>query len=93
MYERVRNSGFKIHRQSAKVARYTMLKHVDLAIKRSVNQKKQTELIMRAARKHHKDDGLTNLQYRVKDIVAKQLYTLIQVDLQKEKENDFGIKL
>ena len=41
----------------------------------------------------HFQDGVHSLQYRVKKVVVESLYTLIKVDLQKENEKDFGIKL
>jgi len=83
----------KIHRQSVKTARYTMLRHDAKDKKRTQQLIRKTDLLMRTARSHPDADGLSSLQYRVKDVVEYQLYTLIKVDLQKEKENTFGIDL
>ena len=83
----------KIHRQSVKTARYTMLRHDAKDKKRTQELIRKTDLLMRTARSHPDADGLSSLQYRVKDVVEYQLYTLIKVDLQKEKENTFGMDL
>ena len=85
--------GMKIHRQSVQTARYTMIPHAAKDKQRTSELIAQTDLLMRTARNHPQDDGLSSLQYKVNDIVDHQLYTLIKVDLQKEREETFGLTL
>ena len=85
--------GMKIHRQSVRTARYTMLRHRAKDKERTKELIEQTDLLMRTARAHAQDDGLSSLQYKVNDVIENRLYTMVKVDLQKEKENSFGVKI
>jgi len=90
---RVSNHGLELHRQSPLVARYTMLPHPASDQHRTKRLEDQTALLMRTAREHPDDDGLSSLQYKVNEIVENKLFTLIKVDLQKEKEDSFGVRI
>lgn len=49
--------------------------------------------LIRASKMNWENDGLSSLQYDVHEIRDEDLYTLIRVDLQKGRDDGFGVKL
>ena len=88
IYRRLRMNGLGIHRQSIKIARYTMMSHVrngytklDIEAQRKLNYK------LGNSTNFWKKDGLNSLQYGIVSVEEKQLYTHVKVNLQMDKEN------
>ncbi|XP_026321270.1 beta-1,4-N-acetylgalactosaminyltransferase bre-4-like isoform X3 [Hyposmocoma kahamanoa] len=74
---RLRHKGYFISRYSKSIARYIMLPHV----------KRKPVLANRARLKHtianYPHDGLNNIQYHLVGTMENNLYTLIQIDVDK----------
>ncbi|XP_035226531.1 beta-1,4-N-acetylgalactosaminyltransferase bre-4-like [Stegodyphus dumicola] len=80
MSNRIRHHGLKISRYSPKIARYTMLKHK----KDEPNPDRYNKLYKGKYR--FKKDGLSNLQYKLIDVVLKKLYTWVLVEIEAIKK-------
>ncbi|GAB1605429.1 beta-1,4-N-acetylgalactosaminyltransferase bre-4-like [Argonauta hians] len=74
LYTRISNNNMSIYRHSIDIARYTMLKH----LKSKVNQNRW-KLLSEGVKK----EGLSTLNYTVKNIIEKPLYTKFSVILSK----------
>jgi len=88
LYFRTKENKMHIHRQSAAIARYTAILHL-----RSTEQipKAKKELFRVKANPYNKKDGLNTLQYKVLEVKAEPLYTLIKVNLRKERDRLYGV--
>lgn len=75
MSNRIRHHGYHISRYPANVARYKMLTHR----KEHANPKRYE--FLNTGRKRFKTDGLSSLQYNVKQLDLGKLYTRILVEL------------
>lgn len=75
MSNRIRHHGYHISRYPANVARYKMLTHH----KQHANPKRYE--FLNTGRKRFKTDGLSSLQYNVKELNLGKLYTRILVEL------------
>ena len=85
LFERLKKNKLKVHRQSLVIARYKMLKHAKYRPPGS--EQAQLNRKLGESNKHITEDGLNTLQYQLLGVEEKLLYTLIKVDLRKEKEN------
>jgi GT2 family glycosyltransferase len=75
MSNRIRHHGYHISRYPANVARYKMLTHR----KQHANPKRYE--FLNTGRKRFTTDGLSSLQYNVKQLDLGKLYTRILVEL------------
>jgi len=71
---RIQHHGYRISRCSANVARYKMLTHH----KERANPKRRE--ILKTGRNRFETDGLSSLQYKVKELNLGKLYTTILVE-------------
>lgn len=88
LYKRLTWKGLQLWRPSTQYARYKMLKHVDKEASADPERFTKRE----ESYKHLVTDGLVNLQYDIKEIQELPFYTLIKVNLRKDKDKMFGIK-
>ena len=87
LYYRLSSSGLKLHRHAIEIARYKMLSHEKEKTPDTFNKRSSR---LKESYKYIKDEGLNTLQYEVKSIEEKELFTLIRVDLKKENDKLFG---
>ena len=83
---RLRKYGLAIHRQSLETSRYTMIEHLD-----STERQESSDLVefMHRAENIIDKDGLNSLNYDVIATEINGLFTLIKVNLRKDKEENF----
>ena len=85
--KRLSMNRFSIKRQSVEIARYKMLAHIK-------SQHEEGELLQKEYQRHGKSlrfvkqDGLNDLQYDVTSREDLQLYTLIKVNLRRDKTKE-----
>lgn len=84
---RLKYHGLKIHRQSVQIARYKMLSH---SSRRSKEKAKHLYKFLDTSFQFIGKDGLNSLQYSVVERRDFPLYTLLEVDLQKEKDQVYN---
>ncbi|XP_004211750.3 beta-1,4-N-acetylgalactosaminyltransferase bre-4 isoform X1 [Hydra vulgaris] len=83
---RLKKNGLEIHRQSLETARYTMIKHVEST---EIKEAHELKVFMQDIEKYAEKDGLNSLYYDVKSTEINDLFTLIKVDLRKDKDITF----
>ncbi|XP_040360137.2 beta-1,4-N-acetylgalactosaminyltransferase bre-4 [Ixodes scapularis] len=79
MYYRLTDSRLKITRYPAEIARYTMLGHA------KETPSRERFKLLSSRRSRYKSDGLNSVDYERKELVLKNLYTWILVDLKAPK--------
>ncbi|XP_057290059.1 beta-1,4-N-acetylgalactosaminyltransferase bre-4-like [Hydractinia symbiolongicarpus] len=89
LYRRCKKHNLTIHRQSIQIARYTMLKHHDNRDNAPPHDVRTS--FLRNSLNYFVQDGLGNLQYDLIDRIEHSLFTLIKVDLRKDRDKLFGV--
>lgn len=80
---RLNANGLKKINENITTARYTMLKHDDKQKAQTKKEEKETDRAFHYSISHRHTDGYNSVVYRVNEIRAEPLYTLIDVNLMR----------
>ncbi|TKR64212.1 hypothetical protein L596_024785 [Steinernema carpocapsae] len=88
IYKRATDAGYRIHRDDETIARYTMIKH---RRDKGNPRNKCRNILYGATTERWRKDGLNNLNYSLRSMIKKPLFTYMKADL-FEKESKERLK-